>query len=90
MLALTQSAIDAIKTVAPGDAGLRLYLLGDAVNVESLQIEVAAGPRPSDRVLEADGAQVFLEPEAAVALGDMLLDAAREGGSVRFAIAQRP
>lgn len=90
MLTLTQSAIDAIKTIAPGDAGLRLYLPGDTVNVESLQLEVAAEPRPKDQVLEADGANVFLEPEAAVALDDMVLDAAREGGSVRFAIGQRP
>ena len=39
----------AIKTVAPGDAGLRVYLPGFTVNVESLRLEVAAEPRPKDR-----------------------------------------
>ncbi len=90
MLALTQTAIDAIKTVAPGDAGLRVCLIGGTLTIESLQLDVAAAARPGDQVLEEHGARVFVEPRAAAALDGMVLGAVRERGRIRFVIAQRP
>ena len=91
MLAVTESAIDAIKELAPGEAGLRVFTaeLPGAAGQQAFQIEVAAEPAAEDRVLEADGAHVFLEPRAATLLDDKVLDATREGASVRFAVAEQ-
>ena len=57
---------------------------------DSLQIEIAAQPQPHDEVLEAGGAQVFLEPHAAETLDDMVLDATHDERGVRFAVSRRP
>ena len=42
-----------------------------------------------DQVVEESGAQVFLEPHAAEALDDKVLDAEIEGGEVRFAVGEQ-
>jgi Fe-S cluster assembly iron-binding protein IscA len=44
-------------------------------------------PRTHDRVVDVDGARVYLEPAAAEALEGMVLDAASDGDKVRFAVA---
>lgn len=88
VLTITQSAIDAVNLVAPGDAGLRIYLPQPSVEVtQGLRLEIVRAPRNDDRVLDVDGARVFLEPAAADALDDMVLDAASDGDKVRFAVA---
>jgi len=51
---------------------------------------VAATPAEDDEVVEEQGAQVFLEPNAAALLDDKRLDAQVEAGQVTFAIAQQP
>jgi iron-sulfur cluster assembly protein len=91
MLTVTETAIDAIKQVAPGDAGLRVYTseLPGAAGQRAFQVEVTEDPAPEDHVLDAQGAHVFLEPEAATLLEDKVLDATVDGTSVRFAIAER-
>lgn len=86
MLALTQHAVEAINQLAPGDAGLRVFLAETGDDDRSLQLQVAETPAADDHVLESDGARVFLESEAAVALDEMVLDATAETGSVRFAL----
>jgi len=91
VLEMTQTAIDVIKHIAPGDAGLRVFLSDGARDIQSLQVEIAEAPQADDQVLEADGAHVFLEPEAADTLDDMVLDASRYESGVRFAVThQRP
>ncbi len=89
MLAVTQSAIDTVNLIAPGDAGLRIYLpesrSDDAAH--ALRLQVAHSPRAHDRIVEVDGARLFLEPAAAAALDEMVLDAASDGEKVRFAVA---
>jgi iron-sulfur cluster assembly protein len=91
MLAITENAIDAIKRVAPGDAGLRFFAseLSREGDPHALEVEVAEEPHPEDRVLDARGAHIFLEPRAAALLDDKVLDAILEGASVRFAVADR-
>jgi iron-sulfur cluster assembly protein len=86
VLEITQRAIDAIKQITPGDAGLRVFLPGGAPDIQSLQVEIAPAPRPEDQVLETEGAQVFLEPKAADTLDDMVLDATHDEDGVRFAV----
>jgi iron-sulfur cluster assembly protein len=91
MLTMTENAIDAVKRVAPGEAGLRLYTttLPTESAQESLHVEVVDEPGAEDHVLDAEGAHVFLEPRAATLLDDKVLDATFDGPSVRFAIGDR-
>jgi Fe-S cluster assembly iron-binding protein IscA len=88
VLTFTQDAIKAVNLVAPGEAALRIYLpeekSGDPGH--GLRLEVVEAPRTDDRVVDVDGARVFLEPAAADALDDMVLDAASDGEKVRFAV----
>lgn len=88
MLAITQNAIDAVNEVAPGDTGLRIYLPEqDGSSAGPLRLEIADSPAAQDQVVEVEGARVFLEPAAALALDNMVLDAASEGNKVRFTVA---
>jgi iron-sulfur cluster assembly protein len=86
VLEMTQTAIDVIKHIAPGEAGLRVYTSGGDRDVEALQVEIADEPRADDQVVEAGGAHVFLEPRAADTLDDKVLDAVQDEGGVRFAV----
>ena len=91
MLSLTQDAVEAIKRVAPPGAGLRVYTaeLPDNGTQPVLQVAIVEEPGPDDRQLDAEGAQVFLDPMAEALLDSMVLDAKLEGESLRFAVAQR-
>ena len=91
MLSLTQDAVEAIKRVAPPGTGLRVYTaeLPDDGGQHVLQVAVVDEPGPDDRRLDAEGAQVFLDPMAEALLETMVLDAKLEDGSVRFAVAQQ-
>ncbi len=90
MLTLTENASTIVKTLVdqtPGsdDTGLRI----SSTNAENtaFSVGVADAPEPTDLVVESAGARVFLEPGAAVALDDKVLDAALDDrGSVSFAI----
>jgi iron-sulfur cluster assembly protein len=89
MLGMTEDAINAIKELAPGAAGLRIFTsaLRDAADGQALQVQVVEEPSPDDQVLDAGGARVFLDPRAATLLDDKVLDATFDGTSVRFALA---
>ena len=78
MLQMTQTAIDVIKHIAPGDAGLRVYITGGEPDIQTLQVEIAEEPKADDQVVEAGGAHVFLEPRAADTLDDKVLDAVQD------------
>ena len=60
--------------------------------VSSLQVEAVPGPGENDQVLEADGARLFVAPQAAGFLDDKVLDAQVDGqGNPRFSLsAQKP
>jgi iron-sulfur cluster assembly protein len=89
VLSMTQTAIDVIKHIAPGDAGLRVYMSGGAPDIQALQVEIAEAPKTDDQVVEAGGAHVFLEPLAADTLDDKVLDAVQDEGGVRFAVTEQ-
>ena len=80
MLVLTEAAAEVVKSVtsppqAPAGAGLRIASsVSEPQDAGALQVSAAAGPGESDQVIEAAGARVFLEPQAAVYLEDKVLD----------------
>lgn len=89
MLTLTENAQTIITGIvdsaqAPQTGGIRIAQ--DAQGV-GLNVTVAEVPEADDKVVEASGAKVFLDPSAAVALDDKVLDAsAMPDGRVDFAI----
>lgn len=93
MLVLTEAAVKVVKSVmsspqAPQAAGLRIYSSAPAPDSASaLQAEAVSGPGENDQVLEAAGARVFVEPQAAGFLDDKVLDAQVDGqGNARFSL----
>lgn len=91
MLTLTDQATNVIralaeKTDAPEQAGLRIAAPGDGT--EPLTVTAAITPEAGDEVVEENGARVFLEPAAAMLLGDQMLDAhVDDDGRVEFMLA---
>lgn len=97
MLAITNAAADAIKAIVassediPDEGGLRIAATpADDGAGATLALALADEPAAGDQVVDEDGAHVFLEPQAAVALDQAVLDAEVQGESVSFAIGQRP
>jgi iron-sulfur cluster assembly protein len=91
MLVLTEAAAEAVKSVTstpqtPDGMGLRI--VSSAPQPEdpgALQLAAAADPGENDQVIEAAGARVFLEPQAAAYLDDKVLDAQfDEQGQAQF------
>jgi iron-sulfur cluster assembly protein len=90
MLAVTENATSVIQQLtdrpelAEG-AGLRIASSEDGAN---LTVAPASTPEAGDQVVESSGARVFLEPEAADALDDKVLDArVNDAGGVEFLVA---
>jgi Fe-S cluster assembly iron-binding protein IscA len=94
MLVLTEAAAEVVKSVtatpqAPDGAGLRIASSAtESGDPGSLELMAAAAPAAEDQVVEAEGARVFLEPNAAVYLQDKVLDAQIDAqGNARFSLA---
>ena len=94
MLALTDSAVEAVKNIvsssdeASETGGLRM-VAEQAGMQTNLQLSVVPLPAEDDEVIEEQGARVFLEPEAASLLDDKVLDASVEQDQVAFTIADQ-
>jgi Fe-S cluster assembly iron-binding protein IscA len=93
MLVLTEAAAEVVKSVtttpqAPEGAGLRIASsAAQADNPGALRLTAEATPDQGDQVIEADGARVFLEPQAAAYLEDKVLDAQiDEQGMAHFSV----
>ncbi|WP_010203508.1 (Fe-S)-cluster assembly protein [Salinibacterium sp. PAMC 21357] len=92
MLTLTDTATTVVKTIVEQDpnteaTGLRINGEPGAPN---LTVAVVAAPEAGDAVIEAEGARVFLEENAAIALSDKTLDAeVGENGAVNFAVVDK-
>ena len=89
MLTLTENASTIVKTLTDqspeADAGLRISSSNEQTT--AFAAAVTPQPEPADQVVESGGARLFLEPDAAAALDDKVLDAqVDEQGSVSFAI----
>jgi iron-sulfur cluster assembly protein len=93
MLVLTETAAEAVRSVASTPsasegAGLRIASSVDNPREPaSLQATAAPGPSQGDQVIEAAGARVFLEPQAAAYLEDKVLDAQFDAeGKAQFSV----
>ena len=92
MLTLTENAQTVIGGIvehadAAATGGLRIAQEQDGAG---LGVTVAAAPEADDQVVEAAGVRVFLDPSAATALDDKVLDAsASDDGRVDFAVGQQ-
>jgi iron-sulfur cluster assembly protein len=92
MIAVTDNAATVIRDLTsqgevPEGAGLRIA--ADAME-GSLTLSLAPAPEEGDQVVDAAGARLFLDSDAAVMLDDKELDAAvDQGGSVQFAVAEQ-
>jgi iron-sulfur cluster assembly protein len=94
MLRITSEAAEAIRVVRdalelPDSAGLRISTTHHSMNGTgpSYEVELAPEPDAKDEVVEDEGAQVFVEPDAVPTLDGKQLDADIEaGGTVRFSL----
>ncbi len=80
MLAVTDNAATAIRDITaaqevPAGAGLRIA--ADDAATGALTLSVVAEPVIGDQVVDASGARVFLDSQAAELLDDKELDAGR-------------
>ncbi|GII83930.1 hypothetical protein Ssi03_19200 [Sphaerisporangium siamense] len=77
MLTLTDTAAKVIRDLnaqsESTDKGIRISSQGD--DAGSLMLSVAEGPETTDKVVESEGAKVYLDPVAASVLDDKALDA---------------
>jgi Fe-S cluster assembly iron-binding protein IscA len=95
MLVLTEAAAEVVKSVtstpqASEGAGIRIMSAHVPENPAALELSAVAEPSADDQVIEAAGARVFLEPEAAVLLEDKILDARLdEQGKAQFMLGQQ-
>jgi Fe-S cluster assembly iron-binding protein IscA len=87
VLILTTKAKAAIRNLAerpqiPQGAGLRIAPAPDQENV--LELTLDANPRPGDDVLNKGGVWLFLDPRAAEALTEQVLDIRDTGSETNF------
>ena len=98
MLVLTEVAAEVVKSVtstpqAGEGAGLRIAsAVPQPQEPGALEVTAASGPGQGDQVIEASGARVFIEPQAAAYLEDKVLDAQIDAqGKAHFSLGtQRP
>lgn len=103
MLALTESAVSAIRNLTdqpavPEGSGLRIATgaVPPSTDTEqpasrALTLAIQTEPQDGDQVLDAAGARLFLEPDAAQYLDDKALDATiDDSGAVQFSVALPP
>jgi len=94
MLTITPTAAEAIRAIldstdVPEDGGIRISIAQQNGAQATLELAVSPAPLEGDEVLEADGAHVFLDELAAMALEDKALDAQIEGDEISFEIDER-
>jgi iron-sulfur cluster assembly protein len=96
MLMVTQNAADAIDAVvssAPVSEGAGVRISQTAADgPEGFNLALVEEPSATDQVIDIEGehAPLFIEPEAATALDDKVLDAQVQDGQIGFVIAQQP
>lgn len=89
MLQLTENATTIVKSIAdqPDVSGLRI---SNTDTEGGFAVTVASGPEADDKVVEEQGASVYLDPAAAEQLDKLVLDAGvDEEGNVQFALGQQ-
>ena len=94
MLTITSNAAEAIRAIVestevPDQGGIRISIAHQNGAQASLELAISPAPMEGDEVLEEEGAHVFLDELAAVALDDKSLDAEIEGDQISFGIVER-
>jgi iron-sulfur cluster assembly protein len=94
MLTITSNAAEAIRAIVqstdvPDEGGIRISIARQNGSQASLELAISPAPMEGDDVLELNGAHVFLDEMASVALDDKSLDAEMEGGEISFGIVER-
>lgn len=77
MIQVTAKAIQKIRNTFQKEGvegGLRLGVLGGGCSGLSYLFKFEPKPRPSDKVFEFDGVQVFVDPKSYIFLDGMTLD----------------
>jgi iron-sulfur cluster assembly protein len=89
MLALTDQAKKVIKGIVEEvgpEGGLRISAAGEGNGDTALDFDLAPAPGPNDKVVEEDGAKVFLDEAAAQVLADKTLDVHEHGDHFHFSL----
>lgn len=94
MLALTEEATTAIRGIVdaadlPDESGLRITVDHIGEGEAALNLNFVAEAEAEDQVVAEEGAQVFLDEEAADLLDDKVLDALVVGDRISFSIVER-
>jgi iron-sulfur cluster assembly protein len=94
MLTITSNADEAIRAIVqgtdvPDDGGIRISIARQNGSQASLELAISPAPMEGDDVLDVNGAHVFLDEMASVALDDKSLDAEVDGGEISFGIVDR-
>ena len=94
MLTITHDAAEAIRSALeapelPESAGVRIATISTALNGRgpTITVDLALAPHADDEILLSEGAQVFVDPDAAAVLENKLLDVRLEpGGKLHFSL----
>ncbi len=88
MLTLTENASTVVKTIATQQLGVAeggLRISSHDATEGSFAIAPVADGEPGDKVVESEGAKVFVDETASTALDDKVLDAqVDDQGNVQF------
>ncbi len=77
MIEVTPKAVEKIRQSFAKQGvsgGLRLGVLGGGCSGLSYQFKFDSKPRPTDKVYDFDGVQVYVDPKSMVFLDGMILD----------------
>jgi iron-sulfur cluster assembly protein len=94
LLALTDNAVEAVRDIVSSSdetsetSGLRMVAEREGMQA-NFQLSVVPLPAEDDKVIDEQGARVFLEPKAASLLDNKVLDASVEQDQVAFTIADQ-
>ncbi len=92
MLTLTPNAEEAVRQlvanspISEDEGGLRIAPGQPTTEGVPLELTIVGSPEPEDQDAGAPDAHVYLEPTAAEALDDKILDAEVEGDNIGFTL----
>ena len=92
MLSITEDAVEIIRGLTEsGAGGVRISAGPASSNGHGPALLATLVPEPDseDEVVDVGGAQVYVDPLAAPALDDKVLDAQVEGEQLQFAVLDR-
>ena len=89
MISITDDAAELIRALMDSGAGGLRISTGPATgngHGPALVLDLAPEPRDEDEVVDADGAQVYVDPAVVPSLKGKVLDAHVEGEQLEFAV----